>query len=72
MQHEFYRGDLVTVWTGGWEKRMIDRYEGRAGIITYIVSPTTAGAPDDYTSCYVEFGDGELQVSITRIRPLTL
>lgn len=71
MRNGYHIGDLVTVWTGGWEKRMIDRYEGRAGIITYIVSPTTAGLPDDYTSCCVEFGDGEIEVSITRIRLLT-
>ena len=71
MQYEFRIGDLVTVWTGGWDRRMIERYEGRAGIITRIASPPTAGAPDDYTSCCLEFGDGEIEVSITRIRLLT-
>ena len=66
MQYEFHIGDLVTVWTGGWDKRMRERYEGRAGIITRITD-----APPSDMSCYIEFGDGEIEVSISRIRPLT-
>jgi len=65
MDYEFQVGDLVTIWTGGWDKRMREQYEGCAGIITRIMS-----GPINNT-IHVDFGWGEIEVSETRIRPLT-
>lgn len=65
---DFKVGDLVTVWTGGWEKRLEVLYEGRAGVITRIDDEYVTG----YVLCRVDFGDGEVEVSHHRLRLLTL
>jgi len=59
-------GDLVTVWTGGWDKRMRQLLEGRAGIITRIEH---AQSPS-YVKCYVNFGWGDIEISESRLRLL--
>ena len=68
MDYEFQVGDLVTVWTGGWDKRMREQYEGKAGIITRI---TDGPFRNKYPAYYINFGWGDIEVSENRLRPLT-
>jgi len=68
MDYEFRVGDLVTVWTGGWDKRMREQYEGRAGIITQI---TDGPLRNTYPAYWVNFGWGDVEVTESRLRPLT-
>mgnify|MGYP004451161413 len=63
---ELQVGDLVTVWTGGWDKRMRQLLEGRAGIITRIEHPEFPS----YIKCYVNFGWGDIEISDSRLRLL--
>ena len=60
-------GDLVTVYTGGWEKRLRDRYHKQAGIVTKIVD----GPNPNHPMYYVNFGYGDVEVTESRIRVLT-
>tara|TARA_R110002020_G_scaffold271667_2_gene486850 strand:- start:1144 stop:1362 length:219 start_codon:yes stop_codon:yes gene_type:complete len=64
---EIMVGDLVTVFTGGWEKRIREKYHKQAGIVTKIVD----GPSPSYPMYYVNFGYGDVEVTESRIRPLT-
>ncbi len=64
----FLIGDLVTVWTGGWEARLRKQYENRAGIITNIRVEMKYNAPPRY---FVNFGTGVVEVAESRLRHLT-
>ncbi len=63
----FRIGDLVTVWTGGWDKRRREKYEGRAGIITFI--------KDDFMASHIKyivnFGGEEVELDGRRLRLLS-
>lgn len=60
-------GDLVTVYTGGWDKFMRAKCNNQAGIVTRIaVDPS-----HDYPMYYVNFGFAEVKVAAPRIRILT-
>tara|TARA_R110000824_G_scaffold68969_1_gene177819 strand:+ start:1038 stop:1256 length:219 start_codon:yes stop_codon:yes gene_type:complete len=60
-------GDLVTVFTGGWEKRLRDKCHNQAGVVTKIVD----GPSKNYPMFIVNFGFAEIEVAGSRIRPLT-
>jgi len=68
MSYKFQVGDLVTIWTGGWDKHAQEKYEGRAGIIMRIASNSSKNAP---TMCFINFGWGEVEISEKRLRLLT-
>ena len=67
MSYEFQVGDLVTLWTGGWDKWMREKYEGRAGIITRI----EVDRINSYLMCHINFGWGDIKIPQSRIRLLT-
>jgi len=60
-------GDLVTVYTGGWSKRRRNECNNQAGIVTKIVD----GPVPNHPMYYVNFGFGDIEVTASRIRPLT-
>ena len=59
-------GDLITIKTIGWNKTQREKYENRAGIITKI----TDFRMGNYRKILVDFGDGEIEVSESRLRLL--
>jgi hypothetical protein len=61
-------GDLVTVWTGGWDVKTREEYEGKAGIITRIGDIAFSGS---HARHYVNFGWGDIEILESRLRPLT-
>jgi hypothetical protein len=60
-------GDLVTVWTGGWDVKTREKYEGKAGIVTGIGITPFSGS---YSRYHVNFGWGDVEILESRLRPL--
>ena len=58
-------GDLVIVWTGGWDKIMRSKYENRVGVVVSITKER-----DSYVFCGVNFGEGTVQIPESRLRLL--
>lgn len=67
----FIIGDLVTVYTGGWEARLKRQYKNKAGIITHIANPDKTGTYSPHLRYQVNFGWGDIEVAESRLRHLT-
>ena len=59
-------GDLVTVWTGGWDVNMRSKYNNRVGVVVSITKEH-----DKQVFCNVSFGEDILRTSPSRLRLLT-
>jgi len=59
-------GDLVTVYTGGWDKHLREQCHNQAGIVTKIVDDPTKS----YLMYCINFGFGDIKVTESRIRPM--
>ena len=63
----FRVGDLVTIWTGGWDKWRREKYEGRAGIIVSIGNDTMTS----HIKYVINFGGDEIELDGRRLRLLS-
>jgi len=63
----FEVGDLVTIWTGGWDKWRREKYDGRAGIIISIAVSEMAS----HIKYIINFGGDEIELDGRRLRRLS-